>query len=143
MTRYLFFSFGRESMFAMDLSSNNMVTNLGKVASVLMILVPELQWTQTNCSHTLRMSFASSLFIMTFAVDWLSISIQHVLTDFTDPWVSLPLFSHECLSVPPRIQLSIPVMSASIVSSLLIFPRLLARTDQNPPHLCRCLPLLS
>ena len=116
--------------------SNQTVTNPWRVASILMILVPELQWTHTNCPRVLWMSFTSSLLIMKFTVDCLSSSIHHGLTVFPDPWVLCPLFRNESVPVHPRMSLSIPVISESIVSGLLI-------TAQNLPHCCMCIPLLS
>ena len=107
-------------MFVMHLSSNQTVPNPVRVAYVLMILVPEFQWTRMNRRHASRVSFISSLLIMTFTVDQLSSSIHNVLTAFPDTWVLFPLYRNECLSVPMRMRLSIPVMSESIFFGSLI-----------------------
>ena len=117
---YLFFAFGIKSMFVMHLYSNQTVPNPGRVASVLMILAPALQRTRIKIPCMLQMSFSSSLLMITFTVDFLSSISHHVLTNFPNPWVSFPLFSNECLSVPLSMRLSIPVMSESIVSGLYI-----------------------
>ena len=122
------FAFNIESMFLMHLLSNQTVPNPVRFASVLMIHVPVLQWTQTNLPYALRISFTSSLFIITFTVDWLFSSSYYGMTAFSNPWVSFPIFRTDFSSVSPRMRLSIPVIPASIVSGLLIFPRLLVRT---------------
>ena len=96
----------------MHLFSNQTVMNLEIVDSVLMILVPELKWTWTKLPRALWMSFASSLRMIKFTVDWLSRMIHHGLIYFTDPWVLFPLFGNGCLSVPPMMHLLIPLMLA-------------------------------
>ena len=111
MTRYLFSFFDIESMFAMQLSSNQTVPNLGRVASILMILVTTLQWTKMNLPHASCMSVTSYLFMITLTVDWISSSSHHGLNAFPDPWVLFPLFRNEFLSVPLRMRLLIPMMS--------------------------------
>ena len=116
----LIFYFDKESMFAMQLSSNQAVPNPGRFASVLLILAPALQWTWTNHPRALCMSFTSYLFIITFMVDCLFIRSHHGITAFPDTWVSFHLFRNECSSVPQRMRLLIPVISASIVSGSLI-----------------------
>ena len=70
----------------MHLLSNQTVTNPGRVASFIMILVPSFQWTGMNRPRASWMSFTSSLFVIIFTVDWLS-SI-----DFPDTWVLFLLF---------------------------------------------------
>ena len=119
-------------MFTMHLSSNQTVPNLGRVASILMILVPVLQWTQKNRPRVLRISFTSSLFIMKFMVDWISSRIHHGLTTFTNPWVSFPLLRNECLSVPPRMRLFLLLVLASIVSGLLIVSSTSSKNSSKP-----------
>ena len=99
MTWYLFVYFGIESMFMIHVSSKQMVLNLGRVASVLMILVTTFQWTRTNWPRVLRMYSTSYLFIMTFMVEWIFI-ISHK-RDFISPslwkatleWMSVSIFS--------------------------------------------------
>ena len=83
----LFFSFDIESMFSVHLLSNQTITNLGRFASVLIILVLELHWTHTNRPRASKMSFDSSLFVITFTVYYLSSSIHNGLAAFPDPWV--------------------------------------------------------
>ena len=92
----LIFSFQqRESMFLMHLSSNHMFPNPERFASFLMILDPVLKWTRKNRPHVLWMSFTSSLFVVTFMVDWLSRSIHNGLSALPDPWVLFPLFRND------------------------------------------------
>ena len=55
----LILDFNREIMFAMKLSSNQMVPNPGRVASVLMIIVPILKWKRKNLPRVSWMSFTS------------------------------------------------------------------------------------
>ena len=97
-----------------------------------MILFPEFQGTRMNHPCVSRMSFAISLFIMKLTVDWLSISSNHGLTSFTDHYVSFPLFRNDCQSVPPNIRLSISVISASIVSGLLIVSSNTSKNSSKP-----------
>ena len=93
----LIFAFDRESMFAMHLSSNHTFTNTGRVAYILMVLVPELHWTRNNLPRLLWMFFTGYLFITIFTVDWLSSSSNYGLTASPGPWVSFYLFRNECL----------------------------------------------
>ena len=120
MMWYLFFSFNREIIFTMHLSSNQVVPNPGRVAPVMIILVPTFQWTRTNLPLRPWISSTRSLFMITFRLDWLSRSSHHGLTVYPNSWVLFPLFRYECVSVPTRMRLSVPVMSVSIISGLLI-----------------------
>ena len=140
--QYLYFNFDRKSVFVMHWSSNQMVPNLDRVASVLLIVVTAFQWAWKNHPHVSRMSLTNSLFMTIFTVDWLSISSHHSLTALPDPWFLFPLLRNEYSSVPPRMHRSLPVMPASIISDAKYAPQILARTSQSPPHSCRYLPLL-
>ena len=86
----------------------------------MIILVPTFQWTRTNLPLRPWISSTRSLFMITFRLDWLSRSSHHGLTVYPNSWVLFPLFRYECVSVPTRMRLSVPVMSVSIISGLLI-----------------------
>ena len=83
----IIFCFRQRKYFEMHMLSNQTVLNPGMVASVLVTLVTEFQWTGINRPRVLRTSFNISLFIITCTVEWLYRSIHHGLTNFSDPWV--------------------------------------------------------
>ena len=120
MIRNISLSFDRDSMFVMYLSSKQLVPNLSRVPSVLMVFAPESKWTHMNNPHASWMYLTNPLFMNTFTVDGLSSSIHNGLTAFPDTWFSFPLFRNKCSLVPNRMRRSIPVMLAPTVSGALI-----------------------
>ena len=64
-----FFPFDIEIMFMVHLSSYQTVPNPGRVASVIVILVPALHWTRTNPQRLSWMYFTSYFFMIIFTVD--------------------------------------------------------------------------